>query len=48
MRTRILSADPLPIRNPRPEYFFIDDNTFLITNDGIDIVTNDGLNLVTN
>lgn len=48
LRTRILSPDPIPIRNPRPEHFFIDENTFLITNDGQFIVTDDGLELVTN
>lgn len=48
LKARVLSPDPLPIRNPRPEFFYIDENTFLITNSDIDIVTNDGLNLATN
>lgn len=48
LKARILSPDPLPIKNPRPEYFYIDENTFLYTNDGIQFETNDGLDLVTN
>ena len=48
LKARILPPDPLPIRNPRPEYFYIDENTFLYTNDGNQFVTDDGLDLVTN
>jgi hypothetical protein len=48
LKARILPPDPLPIRNPRPEYFYIDENTFLYTNDGLQFETNDGLDLVTN
>lgn len=47
LKARILQPDPVPIRNPRPEYFSIDENTFIVTNSGLRISTNDGLNLVT-
>jgi len=48
LKARVLPPDPLPIRNPRPEYFYVDENTFIITNDGKYLVTNDGRRLVTN
>jgi hypothetical protein len=48
LKARILSPDPIPIKNPRPEYFNVDENTFIVTDNGLFIVTNDGLKLVTN
>lgn len=48
LKARILPPDPLPIKDPRPEYFDIDENTFIVTNDGNYLITNDGLRLVTN
>jgi len=38
----------VPVFNARPESFSIDENTFLVTNDGLSLVTNDGQQLVTN
>lgn len=48
LKTRIIPADPVPVFNARPENFSIDENTYLVTNSGLDLVTNDGLQLVTN
>lgn len=48
LQARILSPDPVPVMNARPEQFFIDENTFLVTNNGLNLVTNNGLQLVTN
>jgi hypothetical protein len=48
LKARILPPDPVPIMNARPEPFFIDENTFLVTNTGLQLVTHDGSNLVTN
>lgn len=48
LRARILPPDPVPVMNARPEQFYVDENTFLVTNDGLQLVTNDGKNLVTN
>lgn len=48
LKARILQPDPVPIRNPRPELFSVDETTYLTTNDGRHIVTNNGFNLVVN
>lgn len=48
LKARIIPADPVPVMNARPENFYVDENTFLVTNDGLSIVTNDGLQLAIN
>jgi hypothetical protein len=47
LKARIIPPDPVPVFNARPENFSVDENTFLVTNDGLNLVTNDGLQLVT-
>jgi len=47
LKPRILSPDPVPIMNARPEFFDIDENTFLVTESGLNIVTNNGEYLIT-
>lgn len=48
LKARIIPPDPVPVFNARPENFYVDENTFLVTNDGLGLVTNDGVQLVTN
>lgn len=48
LKARLIQPDPVPVMNARPEQFFVDENTFLTTNNGLQLVTNDGSNLVTN
>jgi len=46
-RPVIVGPDPLPILNPRPEYYAIDEANFLVTDSGGYLVTDAGDNLVT-
>jgi len=48
LKTRIIPADPTPIMWALPENFYVDENTFLVTNDNLSIVTNDGLQIAVN
>jgi hypothetical protein len=46
LQPRIIPPDPIPIRNPRPEYFAIDEIDFLSTQAGDQLITQSGQNLV--
>lgn len=47
LKARILPPDPVPIMNARPEFFDIDENTFLVTDSGLHIITSNGEHLTT-
>src|SRR6185503_3324276 len=47
LRTIILPPDPVPVRNPRPELFFIDDTTQLQTEAYEPFATEDDENMYT-
>lgn len=47
LRSLTLPPDPEPVRNPRPEYYAIDDNNWLVTQSRQYLITQNGLRLIT-
>lgn len=44
LRPRILSADPVPVANPRPENYITDDNVFLTIEGSTFLITDESGN----
>lgn len=47
LRSLTLPPDPEPVQNPRPEYYAIDDNNWLVTQSRVYLITQNGLRLIT-
>lgn len=47
LRSIVLPADPKPVINARPEYFYLDETDWLSSQDGITLTTEDGNPLIT-